>query len=77
MATMNFSVPDDVKQEFNAAFAGENKSAVIASLMRQAVAERRRVSRRADVIEALFDLRRGQAPATTEEVTRARTAGRP
>jgi hypothetical protein len=77
MATVNFSVPDDVKQDFNAAFAGENKSAVIANLMRQAVAERRRVSRRADVIAALFDLRRGQAPVTPDEVAKARTAGRP
>lgn len=37
MATVNFSVPEDVKQAFNAAFDGQNKSAVIADLMRQAV----------------------------------------
>ena len=37
MATVNFSVPDDVKNAFNEAFAGRNKSAVIADPMREAV----------------------------------------
>ena len=35
MATMNFSIPDDVKEAFNKAFEGENKSAVVARLMRR------------------------------------------
>ena len=35
MATMNFSIPDDVKEAFNKAFEGENKSAVITRLMVQ------------------------------------------
>jgi hypothetical protein len=34
MATVNFSVPSDIKQAFDKAFAGENKSAVVADLMR-------------------------------------------
>jgi hypothetical protein len=44
MATVNFSVPDEVKEAFNQAFEGQNKSAIIAGLMRRAVdeAERRR-----------------------------------
>ena len=42
MATVNFSVPVDVKNAFNKAFEGENKSAVLAMLMRQAVEERKR-----------------------------------
>lgn len=37
MATINFSIPDEVKQAFNAAFAGQNKSAIVAELMREAV----------------------------------------
>jgi len=37
MASVSFSVPDQVKQEFNREFAGENKSRVIARLMMQAV----------------------------------------
>jgi len=44
MATVNFSVPDEVKETFNQAFEGQNNSAIIADLMRRAVegAERRR-----------------------------------
>ena len=34
MATVNFSVPDDVKSEFDRFFGDQNKSAVIAELMR-------------------------------------------
>jgi len=37
MAIVNFSVPDDVKETFNAAYQGQNRSAVIAELMREAV----------------------------------------
>jgi|GEM_PF-6412853 len=37
MATVIFSVPDDVKEAFNRAFAGKNESAIVAELMREAV----------------------------------------
>ena len=37
MLTVNLSVPEDVKDAFNTAFEGQNKSAVIADLMREAV----------------------------------------
>lgn len=49
MATVNFSVPDEVKEAFNSAFAGRNKSAIIARLMREAVdeAQRREIAREA------------------------------
>ncbi len=49
MATVNFSVPDDVRDLFNATFAHTNKSAVIAELMREAVerAARQLASQRA------------------------------
>ena len=36
MATVNFSVPDEVKELFNATFAHKNKSAIIAELMLEA-----------------------------------------
>ena len=38
MATVNFSVPDDVKEAFNEAFEGQNKSAIVTELMREAIA---------------------------------------
>lgn len=77
MATVNFSVPEDIKQAFQEAFAKENKSAVIARLMQQAVEEKRREQRRAAAIEALLELRGQQAPVTKAEVRRARQMGRP
>ena len=77
MATINFSVPDEVKREFQEAFAHENKSAVITRLMKQAVEERKRQQTRAAAIEALLKLRRRQRPASDEEIRRARQIGRP
>jgi metal-responsive CopG/Arc/MetJ family transcriptional regulator len=77
VATINFSVPDDVKRDFQKTFAKENRSAIIADLMRRAVEERRRQRRRAAAVDALLDLRRRVAPATDAEIRRAREAGRP
>jgi len=76
MARVNFSVPEKVKREFNAAFAGENKSAVIAELMLRAVqerrrTERRRTERRAAAIEALLEWRRLNPPASDAQIDRA------
>jgi len=76
-STVNFSVPEEVKESFNAAFAGENKSAVIARLMQQAVEERQRQQRRAAAIDALLELRKKRRPVSAKEVARARRQGRP
>jgi predicted transcriptional regulator len=77
MATVNFSVPDEIKEAFQEAFANENKSSVIARLMQQAVEEKRRQQRRAAAIEALLDFRRKQRVVSGAEIARARKAGRP
>ena len=77
MATVNFSVPEEVKAEFNRVFARENKSSVIARLMMQAVEERRLQKQRARAIDRLLKLRSQQKPVTTEEINEARRAGRP
>jgi len=77
MATVNFSVPDEVSAAFNDAFAGENKSAVIAGLMRHAVEERRRQQRRARAIDRLLALRQRAKPVRAADVRRARRRGRP
>jgi len=77
MATVNFSVPDDVKRAFNKTFAGENKSGVLTRLMRQAIEDHKRQQRRAVAIDALLRLRRRVRPANGREVRRARQAGRP
>lgn len=77
MATVNFSVPDDVKKAFDRAFKDQNKSAVIAELMRQAVAEAERTKRRAELFRRLTDDRRLRPKVADQAVRRARTAGRP
>jgi hypothetical protein len=77
MATVNFSVPDDVKEAFNATFANQNKSAVIAELMREAVERAARKQRSHAAIGRIIE-RRKHAPAITDEaLSAAREAGRP
>ena len=76
MSTVNFSVPDDVKEAFNATFAGQNKSAVIADLMREAV---QRVHARQQHVSAIDRIlaRRAHAPSVTEaQFQAAREEGR-
>jgi hypothetical protein len=77
MAMVNYSVPDDVRDAFNEAFAGENKSAVVAELTRRAVEEWRRRERRARAVGQLLDLRKRTAAVSAAEVRRARRRGRP
>ena len=51
MATMNFSVPEQVKKQFDKVFAGKNKSAVLTQLMQQAIEGRSaRISANAPLI---------------------------
>lgn len=76
MATMNFSVPDDVKAAFERAFAGANKSAVLTRLMRDAIEAQARQHRRALAINRLLALRRRLPSAPVRVVRAARVAGR-
>lgn len=41
MGTMNFSIPDDVKEAFNEAFKDDNKSAIVTELMRSEIERKR------------------------------------
>ncbi|HKH49344.1 MAG TPA: hypothetical protein VKM72_32145 [Thermoanaerobaculia bacterium] len=77
MATVNFSVPEDIKEAFQKTFNKENRSAIIARLMQEAVEARQREQRRAAAIDAVLKLRRRQAPASDAEIAEARRAGRP
>jgi hypothetical protein len=72
MATVNFSVPDDVKRAFNGAFAGRNKSAVIARLMEQAVLEEEQAQQRAAAIDRLLELRSESGPVSEERIRAVR-----
>jgi metal-responsive CopG/Arc/MetJ family transcriptional regulator len=81
MGTMNFSIPDDVKEAFNKAFEGENKSAVVSGLMRKAIEEKERRARRERDLDALIEellrIRDEDPPASDEEIRRVRVLGRP
>lgn len=76
MATVNFSVPSDVKEAFDKTFRRQNKSAVLTELMRQAVEERRQRRQRAMVVEKLLALRKRTRRVTNKVVRTARTRGR-
>lgn len=77
MATVNFSIPDEVKEAFNAAFAGQNKSAIIAELMMEAVEQQKIRQKRAQAIDSLLARRRVRQPVSDEEIRAAREDGRP
>ncbi len=76
MSTVNFSVPEEVKRVFNETFQGQNKSAIIADLMREAV-ERARSRQRSEAAGQRILERRKHAPAVTDaEFRAARESGR-
>lgn len=77
MATVNFSVPEEVKERFNLAFAGRNKSQIIAELMLRAVEEEALRKQRVKAIGALLSRRARRPGATRSDVDKARKAGRP
>ena len=77
MPTVNFSVPEDIKNAFNTTFEGQNKSAVIADLMREAVERAQSQQRSKEAYKRILE-RRQHAPRITEEQFRnAREEGRP
>jgi hypothetical protein len=72
MATMNFSIPEDVKRAFNRTFAGHNKSGIIKALMERAIADEERRARRSAAIARLTDRRPARPMATGETTAVAR-----
>lgn len=72
MGTMNFSIPDDVKDKFNEVFDGQNKSAVVTRLMVRAIEEEERARRSAGFVERLRQIRARSRPVTEEDIRRAR-----
>ncbi len=74
MATIQFNVPDQVEEEFDSTFSGEDKDAIVARLMQEAVTKRRRIQRRAAAIEALVELRASQPAISDSKLAAARAA---
>ncbi|MGZ5027884.1 MAG: hypothetical protein ACXWE9_10550 [Methylobacter sp.] len=72
MATVNFSVPDDIRQEFNQLFEKENKSAILTRLMQQAIEEKKQQQRRQLAIDKILQLRDKQTPVSAAEIQQSR-----
>lgn len=77
MSTMNFSVPEDVKQAFNAAFEGQNKSAVLTELLRTAIAKVHEQRAREAAVANILAMRRTAPVRSAKQIQAARRAGRP
>ena len=77
MATVNFSVPEDVKNAFNKTFKNRNKSAIIADLMREAVQREREGHESRLAIRRILDRRRTAPVVSDDEIRRLRSQGRP
>ena len=77
MATVNFSVPEDVKNAFNETFKNRNKSAVIADLMREAVQRERESHESRLAIRRILGRRRAAPVVSDDEIRRSRSEGRP
>jgi hypothetical protein len=61
MATMTFSVPDDVRDRFEMVFKGHNRNAVITTLLLHVIDEEERRRRSLRLVERL---RRVSTPTT-------------
>ena len=70
MATVRYTVPDEVKELFNRAFEGVNRSAVISDLMRQAAEQELNLKRRREAVDALL-AEHVKAPQVPQESIRA------
>lgn len=76
MTTVNYSVPEQVKREFNKIFADKNKSQIITELMQRAINEHYNRVRRSKAIDKLLELR-DKAPAiSSAEIRKLREDGR-
>ena len=76
MVNVNFSIPDEVKDAFNATFSDVNKSAVIADLMREAVERARRKQAGDRAVDAILARRRRAPARSASELARSRTSNR-
>lgn len=71
MSTVNFSVPEDIKLAFNATFEGQNKSAVIAGLMREAVERAQSMQRAQLAVRRILKSRAASTVFVTDAQARA------
>lgn len=65
---MNFSIPDSVKELFNSAFAGKNRSAVVTELMRKAAEHEMRLRRRREAVADVLQERLSTPPVASAQL---------
>ena len=76
MATVNFSVPEEIKKRFNQVFANENKSHLMAKLMKKAIEEEENKQRRIHAIDSLLKLRSKQKTVSDKMIRSVRKESR-
>lgn len=72
MATVNYSVPEKVKNAFNETFAGRNKSAIITELMIRGIEEEQNRIKRNNAIDRLLAKRKFKQPVKIEDFQKIR-----
>lgn len=77
MATMNFSIPDDVKDRFNRIFANANKSAIVTQLLEEAIERAERKKQCDEAIHRIKSRWDQRTVVSEEELRQAREEGRP
>lgn len=78
MATMTFTIPDDVEQAFVAAFAAQDLNALVTALMREAIANRQVLQqRRRAAYGRILACLAESTIVTDEQIRLAREDGRP
>ena len=76
MATMNFSIPEDVKTRFNLIFFNSNKSAIVAELLEEAISRAERKARSDLAIQQILAIRQSNMLQSTKAILRARDESR-
>ncbi len=76
MASLNFSVPDEVSEAFNQAFKNMDRDEVVANLMRKAVDEMQQQTRRQEAFQLLTERRASRPRLSDDEIRKARTEAR-
>lgn len=77
MATMNFSIPEDVKERFNQTFANANKSAIVTQLLEEAITRAEHKRQSDEAIHQIKSRWHERPRLAEEEIRKAREDGRP
>ncbi|MGZ8218580.1 hypothetical protein [Methylomagnum sp.] len=72
MATVNFSVPDEVQAAFDETFKNQDQNAIIADLMRKAVERIQHPEPETDAVEQILALRAQTPPVPAGAIQAAR-----